>query len=452
MAAQTRLILICALLAPCLAMAIIFTIKPLYLLLILCGLGLLLISLNNLDYLVYLFLLTLPFASQLLKEKESALVIWGQMALILTIWGIKKVLSSQVIHTPPRLINVFFILFGALIFLSDIYHLDILKFVDNIRIGMYCLSFYVFYDWMYDKKPMMIIVSLITPYFIILLWLVVVILKNPSVGNILKMTVLRYSVFFINPNILGSYICIIIPLIFSIWAKKYFKKYSPVFLLIILLAILNLIISNSRAAYLGLGASLTVMIFQKKVLRPFIIIMITVFVSIYHFSYMPHQIIKFILRTEGDATSGRSVVWNSSLNALKNDLIFGSSIGNESINLFNNLPMAKFKHEYGEKVESHNLYLNKSIEVGVFAIPLFLYLFIALGIIVFKNSKYNITAEENMLNFASMGIIITLFVRSFFEHSVLISGGGIFPEFLSWIILAWPMIIYQKYRSNLSPQ
>jgi O-antigen ligase len=166
---------------------------------------------------------------------------------------------------------------------------------------------------------------------------------------------------------------------------------------------------------------------------------------------MARQLFDFGLRVDGDLTSGRMEIWASAISTVKDNPLFGIGLGNQSAYIVGNLPTAHAKYMFEDISGSHNLYISKSLELGLAAVPLFLYLFYSLIKIAVRNFTLDLPKIFRIINIAGFGVIIAVFVRSFIEGSVLIQAGGIFPIFYAWIIIFWPLQISQKFAKSKNP-
>ncbi len=407
------------------------------------------ITFINFDLLIYILLALWPIVSYYIP-KESTKYFWIIICLFFLIMLLSKLMTNRRLRLPPKELLYFFGVFWLLIIFSDVYNLQNISLIDNLRLIFFTVLIFIFYDWSFNKPPSRIILCILFPLIISIIMVLVTILKNFSLMGFLQLTFFRYSAFFGNPNNYGNYLNFVIPLIFSFLVMKYYKRYYYIILFIFILSFLALIISNSRAAYLGVGSSIIILSLLIKRIRLPVLIFLGLLIFVFIYSPFFRQITNFILRIGTDPTSGRADIWASAMSILRNNYIFGIGLGNQTCYLVEELPTAFSKHIMGNIMGAHNLYLSKALEIGILAIPLFLYLFFILGRIIIFNTRSKLPLEQRALNFAALGVLISLFVRSFFEGSVLIQRGGIFPVFYSWIILSWPMQIHQKIRKYKS--
>jgi len=405
----------------------------------------LLISVINIDWFVYILLAVLMIVNSQIP-KEYTKFTWIIIGILFLIFLITKLLSNKKIILPLKEILYFFGVFWILIILSNIYNLDELNILESIRMFFFTMLIFMYYDWSYNKSPFHILVPVLFPAVVVIVMMLIEIIENPNIFGIGQIILFRFRAFFTNANHLGGYLNTIIPVLFVLVAMKYPKKYYKLLLGLLVLLFLALILSNSRAAYLGTFVSLFVIsMLMRKLRKPVLTILFVVIIMI---STIPvfQMIFEFFLRLNNDPTSGRIDIWIAAMDIVKDNYFLGVGLGNHTTYLSEYLPIFHLKYYLGGLLGVHNLYLGKAVEVGILAIPLFLFLIFSFGKYIISNLKFKLSYEQKVLNFAALGVLISVFIRSFFEGSVLIQRGGMFPIFYSWIVLIWSMQIFQKNK------
>jgi O-antigen ligase len=404
------------------------------------------IILLDLNIAFYTFLFMLPVISQF--GGNHALAILRLFALmIIGYWALLKLLGGISIHFPPKEINVLFGLLFLLIITSSAYNIDRIDIEDTVKILAFCLLFYAYYDWSYGKNWKIIAWSILYPLALTAVFLLVKLIQNPSINGVMKLTFERYSTFINNaPNVLGSYLCMAIPTAFvlGVMGKARWLKWFSI--ITMPTSIMALFISNSRAAYIGVGASLLLFFMIFKKIRVYSIILSIVLIYFIFNNPSLLQTSKVILRLYGDPTSRRTAVWQASIENIKRNPVWGSGLGNEVKDISRELGLAAYKHEFGDEVSAHDLLLNKAVQFGLLGAIMVLYLNFSFIKIISRNLRFKLSLDEKILNFAALGVVLALLMRSIFEHSVWISGTGMFPEFYSWMIVTWTFQIYQRKR------
>lgn len=163
-----------------------------------------------------------------------------------------------------------------------------------------------------------------------------------------------------NPNVLGEYLMLAIPVIFALlWMTKNFKNKL---LLIGVLGVLNLclVLTFSRGAWLGLA--LSILLFASlKDSRLFLLIIVIVMISPF---FMPEVVIdriESIGSLEDSSNTFRISIWIAALRMMKDYWATGLGLG---------LPaFARVYRDYmiagTPAVHAHNLYLQLGLEMGI---------------------------------------------------------------------------------------
>jgi len=414
------------------------------------GIIIIAIAAVKIDIIVYLMLAIWPFVCGYLPENIT-LYFWFLIALLYFISLLSLLLSNRKFHLPPKEIIYFFAVFWMLVILSDIANISSVNIKANVLLVFYTMLIFMFYDWSYNKSPIRIFIFVLFPLVVAVIMILFTIINNMSFIGILQLIFIRYCAFFGNPNTMGNYFNYMIPVLFVFVVMKYPAKLNKILLVLLILSMLGLLMSNSRAAYLGVMLSLFSMSMVFKSLRkPVLAFLLIIIIALIVYPTF-QELLKFILRIDTEMTSGRMDIWASAINTIKENFIFGVSIGNQQAYLMDKLPTVFTKYVFKDIPSAHNLYLSKVLELGILALPLLIYLFISLGKYIRLNLKSELTFQQKVLNYASLGALISLFARSFFEGSVLIQQGGIFPIFYSWIVMFWPLQIYQKNQKEIAP-
>ena len=415
--------------------------------LILAAIFLIIMLVLNLDILVYLLLAFWPIATTYLPEDQTTPV-WLLIGFFIALSLLPRLITGKKFNLLPKEITIFFCIFWLLVILSNVNNLHNINLEVNIRILVYTAIVFVFYDWSFNKEPTYILISICIPLIITIVLALTIFIQNPSIVSLMQMAFMRFTAIVKNPNVLGGYLNIIIPVIFAFVIMKYPPKYYRLNLSILCLAIFCLVLTNSRSAYLGVGLSIIIISVIYKRMRLILAILIFAVLSAYFLLPIVQQLAVIFLRSGTDITSGRADVWIATLKAIKGHYIFGVGLGNQAEYITAEVPTAFLRHLFEGISGSHNLFIDKALELGILAIPLFLYLYYSFAKIIITNHKLNIPLIFKTLNVAGLGVLISTFIRSLFEGSVLIQQGGIFPIFYAWIVLFWPMQIYQRSNSK----
>jgi putative inorganic carbon (HCO3(-)) transporter len=248
------------------------------------------------------------------------------------------------------------------------------------------------------------------------------------------------------PNFLGHWLIMVIPLTFYSFFYVFKKNLSRFFVLLLLMAqILCLILTYSRAAWLGFVAEvflfflMFLIIFKKKILKLSLknflsaaILLIIIFVSLNVFcdSARANKTSKLIKRIvsiaeiSGGSNRLRLFYWRSALDEIKQmpakRLLFG--YGKENIS---DVYVKYYRPEWGyyETINSypdrsHNIVFDTVLQFGVFGlfIVLLFYCFV-----VWKTVKYIKYEQDNKKNWLAAVLLIVMggyFINNLFSFSV----------------------------------
>ena len=258
-----------------------------------------------------------------------------------------------------------------------------------------------------------------------------------------------------NPNLLGGYLltCLSFPLVLGVISivNKNYKK-AIISFIIFLTTILAIIQTGCRGAYLGVFTFLMLLMFLsfkltnlktiKEVLKKIYITFLSILtLSIFFFPPLQKRILSIFLLRSDSSTSFRLNVFNSSLEMLKDNFLFGIGTGNTT-----------FREIYGlymksgfDALSAYNIYLETAVESGIFALISFI-------IFLFLCYKYGITFILNKSNNINCIIIVAgilLTLTAVLTH-------GIFDtifyrpqiQFIFWLNIAilTTTLVYKKYN------
>ncbi|MBL1213616.1 MAG: O-antigen ligase family protein [Ignavibacteriae bacterium] len=232
--------------------------------------------------------------------------------------------------------------------------------------------------------------------------------------------------------------------------------------LILILQILGLILTNSRAAYLGSFVSFAFVIlsyFNDK--RKLIIISSVLVIAIILVSN-PKLVDAFLLliRAERVFENPRYNLWDISFNIIKDNTLFGSGPGNFSAYMYKYNPTmlnsfagrdVKFIHDFAAVGHSHNFFLFKFSEMGLLGLvnALLLPYFFFLYAFRIKNSIASSDNKNYWLIITIIGCGLGMFTRSIFESTGLMSYGWITRDLPFWILFSIVIYLYKvKYLAN----
>lgn len=251
--------------------------------------------------------------------------------------------------------------------------------------------------------------------------------ENDTVSSLDE--VRRVWFFGLNPNALGNYAVLAILFSFFLYFE-YFKGLlsKKLILAAIPILFLPLFYSGSSGAFLTLFFGLSIYfsirkgnVFKKlKFIFLLFLVLFLVFNSLSRFEYLNNKLYLFL---EAGNTTGRTEIWASALSVISNNWFFG--LGKNG---------AEFALEKlsGNHYTAHNVYLDVFMWGGIFAILIYLMLFVSVAL---NSLKY-----YRETGFSSSLVIV--FIMAFL---MLKSGAG-FTLKLFWFF----MPIAGFYVSNLT--
>lgn len=262
-----------------------------------------------------------------------------------------------------------------------------------------------------------------------------------------------------NPNLFGGYLVASIPCLFGSFIiqlldKKY--KIAGIFLVLSLLTSFTLILSGCRGAYIGLlviivclFSFLAKFIWQsgkdwlKKIFISVLGIIAALSTAIVLCVSSIRTRIFSIFAMRGDSsTSFRFNVYQAAIQMAKDNWLLGIGVGNQN-----------FREIYGlymktgfDALSAYSIYLEISVESGVFALIAFLSFLFTL---VYKSIKYVLSAQD-----LKKSIIITISVTSVVAVAVHGLVDTIFfrpqVQFIFWTMVAFISSILNPENSNCS--
>ncbi len=227
-----------------------------------------------------------------------------------------------------------------------------------------------------------------------------------------------------NPNLFGGYLVATIPsllslVIFSVYQKSY--KLTATLGVFLLLSAYVLLQTGCRGSYLGIFAIFVAFailcgkLVWEKYKQQFLSIIgtITALGTVFVLSVgaLRSRILSIFLMRTDSSNSFRFNVYNSCLEMLKDNWLFGIGLGNQN-----------FRETYGlymktgfDALSAYNIYLETAVESGIFALICFV-IFLALAI--YQAYKFITTTQDKtalILNGVALLTIIGLMVHGFVD-------------------------------------
>jgi len=214
-----------------------------------------------------------------------------------------------------------------------------------------------------------------------------------------------------NPNLLGAYLILFLPLAFLLC----FAKKNIFFLLASLFSSIILVLTYSKGAVAGF--ILATVLFMKKNKRMFLVLCSFVFILLI-IIVLRVSVIQSVI-DDGLSADYRIEIFKDSLKLSKENLLFGAGLG--TFRMINNLEM--------DIHHAHNIYLQIMVERGLLSLLSFL----ALLFVFYKESLKN-RAEGDYFNKVKVAFLIGI-------TAVLIHGLIDYPFYSQRISLLFWMVI-----------
>lgn len=281
--------------------------------------------------------------------------------------------------------------------------------------------------------------------------------KGLNIFEINTWIYLRFSGLISNPNGVAAFYAIVIPwVVGEILVNA--RENRKIHIVTLTLLIIGLLFTVSRGAFLSLSVSfLFVLVFlYRKILIRIVVSMGIVALIIAIIPEFNDTFTTLIRLEEG--VSQRDILWQLSINMIKNNFWFGVGPGSFTAEIFNNFPVMLdswhgiFLKELAVVTEgsniSHNFYLNFFSEMGIIGLVIAILLpviYFSIGASTIKMFAENKVIYTRVLILVSIGA--GLFVRGFFEGINLITFGWITMDLPFWLVFATILYYNSKGKS-----
>jgi len=218
-----------------------------------------------------------------------------------------------------------------------------------------------------------------------------------------------------------------------------------IFLFIILIIlILSVLLSFSRGGYLGMFVGLSsVIILSWKFLiqKTRIILALIIFAAIISLFILQNPIagrISSIINLEEGSNVGRLMIWRQAIDVFREHFVFGVGIGNYSFYLFP-------EEKYRMPIYAHNTYLDIASEMGIFALIVWIGIFLTSFWQLLKIIKKTADKKLRTISIGLFGGLIWFSVHCFFETPIYS------PQVLAMLMVIFGMVVGVKevYRKEL---
>jgi len=264
---------------------------------------------------------------------------------------------------------------------------------------------------------------------------------------------------YINMNGMGAFFMIIIPICLSYLLELKKGKLKLFLTAFLLITIIGLFITNSRAAILGvfLGAIFILFNLNRKI--PKRILLALIFIIPFLFINSISEYIDIYFRFQRLST-GRDVIWSVIFNIIKNNPIMGVGPAATKFYLYPDItymigsPQEHFLALHYHEIEfghAHNFYLFFWSDLGLlglFTSFLLPFTYFKIGYISLKRFKY-LNRKYYLLTLGLIAGGIGLFVRAIFEWGNLISYGTLTADLPFWISFILLIYLYNNSKRKI---
>lgn len=385
----------------------------------------------------------------------------GFLILLLFYFYLKNIKTSRsLLILVPKEIIYFITITLVLMFISSLFSKDIFyAFLITFRQILFFLIVYILYFFLHEKN---LIINYINSLLIVGLILGVVIVFEALTKGIITFAIQndsfnKFSGFYSNANAVGLLLTVIIPLLFGKIFFYYDEKptIKYLFYALLLFFLIILFLTNSRSSIGAVFVSV-IFIFWKinpKVLKhiAFVSVILILFVIILP---VTSNYLNLYLRVERVFENTRSYIWDMSFEMIKSNFWVGVGPGLFDSQIFKHLPVMLGSFEayqiwWAKSGTSHNFFLYKFVETGIFGFISSIWLFVLFFKMAFTTERKtkNIDSNYYKLTVCIGSVGAGLLGRSFLESTGLITNGWITRDLPFWIAFILLIHIYQKFNN-----
>lgn len=249
---------------------------------------------------------------------------------------------------------------------------------------------------------------------------------------------------FGNPNVLGEYLVLVLPLLFAMFlcAKQF--NLRALFFLSFVLSFACLVLTWSRGAWLGCIFSFIIFILVKSpdFLAGIILLSPAAMLGLSFLSNT--NIMKRILsigNTADSSTAYRVDIWEGSLRLIKDKGLFGIGIGTEAFSsVFPQYALAGTE----SAPHTHSLYFQLIAETGVFSLISFILLCLAYFSLVFAYIRKTTGTESRTMSLGFLCGIVAFLIQGVTDYSWYNYRVYLF----FWVMLGFAMAVLNLCKEN----
>jgi O-antigen ligase len=392
-----------------------------------------------LDFWVALMLLAIPFN---FGARESFLIIpISEIILFILIFAylLQKHPSQKFEWPGPKLPLILLSLYLLFAILSSSFALDSFRSFEILRLELESILFFLLAVCIIEERNLKFFLNIIT---LALAIEIIVAFSLYYFSHISALTFYEDSMVirdaarrlrgkyclggtFGQKNILGSYLILVLPLVWSLFLIAVSKFKKIIYLSVLMGGVLLLIFSESIGAWIGMGVTLLIfLLLLRNKLKITSLILPLVFIFILTILFREgifiriRNFISFQGQSYGTAVA-RLFAWKEALKLIKLHPFLG--IGNHM-----------FRYYAKPHVHVHNLYLGKIVEFGIIAGSIFVFLLVYFLKKGFTALRYKISGNNRIFLISLLGGMCGFLIREFFDYTY--SFGQI--HLLFWFLAA----------------
>ncbi len=406
------------------------------------------LSLKYRMFLLYFFLASFPLSTYYISGSHR-LFSYSLVFIIIAFWFCRKILVNDRTLQYSRFMIGFICFFSFAIILTTFNNgITNIEILSIIRYSIFFPLVLIIYD-MYDPKSKIpIMIAIVVPSLVSAYYLFSVYLNTSGVFDFLQLYRMKPAGIFGNANTFGAQILFAAPfwIALAIWGKnKYLKAVSG---LVGFILLISTILTNSRAAIVGLIAAI---IFYFIVARKtkYLFAIVTAVIIIFAASPSLRNIISVGLRVDRGG-SNRELIWNNAFDIIKKNFLFGVGAGNFTSEYRPYLRTSYEKGFVGSVPHAHNEVIHSIAVYGVLGFIIIIVMFYVPLKRGFTLMKKPLSVDDRPVVYGLMGILIANSFRAIFDASVVLRAGGLYPTILYWItmIMIFKMLKEYENRSN----
>lgn len=321
-----------------------------------------------------------------------------------------------------------FVLWAALGVLTSLDHLNTVKQVSKFVIGV--VVSYMFYDFFSRAEKNIRIVLRVISLLIIAVAIVTV---GISIEALLSGVPIfkRIRLWFWNPNSLGTFLFLGIPILISTGRYVIVNRAMRVFVIGVVL--LALFLSFHRTSWVATSACILFLLLRGRMRVPIWLAVIAgLFISALLFPVVGDDFYDYIT---GERYTGRKEIWQGSLKAAYENPVLGVGAGNSLMIISDYIDTPWLKRS-----DTHSVYFKNAVEMGVMSVGILLSVYV-----IFLQSALRIerNLRSDYLRLVTRGIVATflgLLVHGVFENGFFLTAfsAAEFTVILPYVLIGLP--------------